>query len=268
MAEPMLSAAEAALVNELKTPGRALLKTAVSQLLMEKVLRLEQIDRRNWIGRQSKVQCFRIADPVAAARAPGYAQPLIGLIGASVAAKPDTGGNIEDFAKRAKQAFGQDFGKFRASVLDALAARGLVEMRAEKVLWLFPTKTPYLTAAGMSMKEALLTRLDDAEQRLPALIGSRPTEAAALIAGLGAMVLLLPNWRDQLPQLGTALRAAGVNHDTMPTSYDSFDDTAITTLGDSLDTLDSFDSGFDSASDSGSGGDGGDSGGDGGSGGD
>ena len=40
MAEPMLSAAEATLINELKTPGRALLKTAVSQLLMEKALRL------------------------------------------------------------------------------------------------------------------------------------------------------------------------------------------------------------------------------------
>jgi len=172
--------------------------------------------------------------------------------------------------------FGHDYGRYlRDEVAPELIRRNLLTRTDDKWLGLFPRITYERTASGEVMTLPL-RRLMTAIERLPGLIKSDPDQALRLARSAGALLILSPEARRQIPQLRKLFEQRGEDLlalSVLPIGGEERGDwEAVLELGDlalSFDAFGLFDS-LSSVSDFTSGGDSSssDGGGDGGGGGD
>jgi hypothetical protein len=277
--------------------GREAAKVSIMALLAERKLVIDKISEKKTFGGQRIVEKMRaVASP---AGQPAHVASLLSLIrGVQPAAVPDV-------VKAARKEYGADLGGFaKKFVGPSLVARGLLKETVEPFLLFFKRKRLAHTPAG-AMEKSRLEALMAQARDIPRFLDSDPAKAAAIAVALGGLVLLAPELRSYLGQIGDAMKVApppansssdsssgesgysyssssstsessaplepfapGATETLGAASFDwsSFDSASFETMSESMD---SFDSGFDSAS-SDSGGGGGDSGGggDGGGGGD
>ncbi len=249
-------------------PGEAL-KLTLKALVLQRALRIEERTRKALIGTSRS-----------SVLVPGGADPAGGTAGDRVfrALGPDPAGiPVDQAVARLRKAYGQAFAAFRDEVLlPRLVALGLMEARTEKVMFVFSRRRHHLTPAGQAEK-ARLDGLMSRAREVPSYLASNPAQAVAVLATLGASVLLVEELKPYFAQIGEAMRGLGAEAldlgaaglDGAPSSLAGADlggldlqslDLGSLDLG-ALDSLDADLGGFDASLDSSSGGD---SGGDGG----
>jgi hypothetical protein len=164
---PPLTPAEAlALLDPQQPQNRLALKLTLKDLVARRVLRVEQRPRAG-----GKTETYLFAGPAPAANLPPHAQVVHDLI-AQTRAMEGGVATMTYVAKTARTRFGPDLSGFGKNyVLPALVARGLLEVRQEKVLWLFPVTRIRHTPAGEQAKRELEATLE----RARALPASSPT---------------------------------------------------------------------------------------------
>ena len=284
-----LTAAEAlVLQNPHKAQGRAALKLTMMELLARRVLSLRPEEKRGLLGRTRKTEYLRL-DPNAArfAQYP-HVRAVVEVIAG--AGKPGTEPTMQEVVANARKTFGTDLARYQSAyVIPALEQRGLVEATRHKVLGVFPSTRYQRTTEGDVALQQLESNMDAARRIPPMLDNGNPQEIAALVAGLGASLLLVDELRPHYRRLSHTLRPGATNDggdasfvpaigtdggderelesqdgsSDVDTSFDAFDfgDMSFDSF-DALDTsLDAFDSSFDSSADSGGGDGGGDGGG-------
>lgn len=238
-----------ALLEPNAVKARDALKLTLMSLLAQGVLRFEEVVRKGLLGTKRRKVLVQAKRPdrldVPAAAALAAIGPL------------DDGKPMDEVVKRLRKAFGKDLSGFRTrQLLPALVRRGLIEPRSERFLLLFKRTRYHLTSAG-ERERARIEGLMDEARRIPSYLASDPAQALAIVAGLGAAVLLIPELRAHLDQLGAAM-GTGLDTDA---DFGDFDFSDLDSLDESLSEMDSS---FDSAADSGGGDGGSDSGGGGG----
>ena len=270
------------LLDTVKSTGREAVKVTLMSLLAQGVVAVVQIEKKRLIGTK-KIAAVRLAKPV-----PPDAPPHVAAMAEVVRVVESEGGGMDALAARAQKLFGAKLETFKTGhVIPALLGRGLVREEIVKTMVFFKRKTWPVTPAGQMEKNRLDRVIEDA-RRLPELLDTDKTQAAAIVLAAGGALLLLPELKPFYGQLA-ALRPppagggsgsddssghGGGDHGDAaaeatgfePGSFDvaNFDMDAFASLDGSMAT---FDSGFDSSfSDSDSGGS--DGGGDGGGSGD
>jgi hypothetical protein len=172
--------------------------------------------------------------------------------------------------------FGSDFRRFvHEEVAPALVRRDLLLRKDSKWLGLFPKISYERTPRGAAIN-APLDRLMSAVNQVPSLIESDPDEALKVALAAGALLVMSPPARRQLPALRKLLADRGEGYVPLTTTADISDDEGgeagnvldltemalsldIVTLFDSVEAAGDFTSGGDSSSsDGGDGGGGGD----------
>lgn len=294
-----LTAAEALVLQDpQKAQGRAALKLTMMELLARRALSLHQEEKRGLLGRTRTTEYLRLEPNAARFAQYAHVRAVVEVI--AEAGKPGTEPTMQQVVAHARKAFGTDLSRYQSGyVIPALGQRGLVEATRRNVLGIFPSTRYQRTAEGDAALHQLQANMDAARRIPPMLDTGNPQEIAALVAGLGASLLLVDELRPHYRRLSQMLRPGATNDggdasfmpalggdgeedrgpeqpDGLPdvdTSLDTFDvgDMSFASFDaldislDALDiSLDAFDSSFDASADSGGGGDGG--GGDGGGG--
>lgn len=270
-----LTAAEAlVLQNPQLAQGRAALKLTMMELLARRIVTMHHDERKGMFGRTQRTDYLEIA-PDATQRtrdAAAHVRSVVDMLWA--ADTKGQGATMTSVVAQARKTFGADLSSFQNKhVLPMLIERGLLESYQAKRLGIFNTTKYRHTTQGETVRQQLVGHLEQA-RALPSVIERDPAQAAALLATLGASVLLVDELKPFYSRLSQAMRPttgadsgdAYVSDDDDSSSFDSsdfgtfdsfdFDFNAFDTLDSSLDA---FDSSFDSSSDSGSdgGGDGG-----------
>ena len=249
-----LSAPEAFILMSLpRFNSRQALKLGSMGLLAQGILRIEQEDRPGRFRIRHITHLY--AAPIASGSLPSIARSLLGVVRAT---EPD--GLMKNVVKQSIRAYGGALLGFTQNfVIPSLVARGLAERRRLRLLGLIPLTRFYRTPTG----EAEKARLDDVmrdARSIPQYLDSDPAQAAALIAALGAAILLVEELRPHYAALAAAMRVheGGEGFDL---DIGEFDVGGIDFSAFDAGAFDSFDSGFsDAGGDSGDGGDGGSSG--------
>ncbi|HEU4325448.1 MAG TPA: hypothetical protein VFS21_20050 [Roseiflexaceae bacterium] len=262
---PPLTAAELLVLRDPnKAQGAAALKVTLMELLGQRALEL----RRDPGG---KAKDDRL---VPAPRAPGQSAlrppQVAALETVAMASSDGQGATIAQTVARARQSYGADMARFQDTyVIPPLLARGLVETRQEKRLWIFTVTRTHRTPAGeqaLAELETLLTRA----REIPGMLERDSGQALALALSLGGAVLLLDELRPHYAALSEEMRrtvaAGGAGGDSFLWVSSATD---IGGASDAFDGVSSLDSGWGAGGgDSGGwGGDAGSGGGDGGGGG-
>jgi hypothetical protein len=175
-----------------------------------------------------------------------------------------------------QKGFGYDLGRYvHDEVAPSLVKRELLIRKDGKWLGVLPKISYELTAGGAAIT-APLERLVAAVNQVPSLIERDPDEALKLAMKAGALLVMSPPARRQLPALRKLLQERGIGYvplSTMPGISDDegneaeksldLEDMGLSlgaeTLFDSIDAVGDFTSGGDSgSSDGGDGGSGGD----------
>lgn len=246
--------------------ARDALKITVLSLVAQGALRIEQRISKGMFNREKRQTVLNLA-PSAPAPSSG---PAGAVLEALAPIAPD-GEPMPGVVSRLQKRFGQDLSRFVTEcVRPALVARGLLEARREKTLWIIPVTRYRPTPAGEAEQSRLQGLMRQARE-IPDLLGRNPAQAAALFAALGASVLLIEELRPYLPQLAELMKSLSLEGALADMDFDfssSGDATGAFDMGgldvsalDSLDqSLADFDASFD-AGDSGGGDTGGDSGG-------
>ena len=239
-----------ALLEPNTVKAREALKLTLMSLLAQGALRFEEVVKKGMLGtKRQKV--------FTQAKRPDTLDAPAAAVLAAVNPLGD-GKTMGEVIKRLRKAFGRDFSGFRdKQLLPALLRKGLIETRPERVLLLFTRTRYHLTAAG-ERERARLEGLIEEARRIPSFLASDPAQAVAIVAGLGAAVLLVEELRPHFDQLGTAM-GPDVSAEF---GFSDFDLSGLDGLDESLSAMDAS---FDGAADSG-GGDGGADGGGGGGG--
>lgn len=114
-----------------------------------------------------------------------------------------------EFAKMLQQLqreYGHAYTKFKLKiVLPGLLRQGLLEPQQHKVMGLFNTIRYRHTAAGLAQKERLEHDMARAHQ-ISRLLKDDPTQVAALVASLGAAIILIPELRPYFGQINELMR--------------------------------------------------------------
>jgi hypothetical protein len=248
--------------------AREALKVTVLALVAQGVLRFEERVGKGLLGREKRSSVLNLAP--AAPTPPGPAAAVVETL-APIAPEGEA---MPQVVARLQRRFGPDLGRFvTEAVRPVLVSRGLLEPRREKLLWLIPVTRFRPTPAGESeqgrLRELMLQARD-----IPAFLDRDPVQAVALVAALGAAILLVPELRPHLAQLSSLMKdqsaldgfsdfgsgGSGSDH-AFGSGLDAFDLSAFDVLDQDLSA---FDASFDSVGDGG----GSDGGGDGGGGGD
>lgn len=108
-----------------------------------------------------------------------------------------------------QRSFGYSYGRFvHEHVAPALIARGLVERTDSKWLGLIPRIHYGRTGAGQALVRPL-QRLAAALEELPSLIDLDPDKAIALARSAGALLVISPRARKQIPRLRRLIERRG-----------------------------------------------------------
>ncbi|HEY0602096.1 MAG TPA: GPP34 family phosphoprotein, partial [Herpetosiphonaceae bacterium] len=236
------------------------------ELLARQLITLRHEEKRLSFGRTRKTDYLQLSPDAQTqvAGSPAF-QAALGVVAQARAKEADA--TIPLVVQQARKSFGTDLGKFQSEqIIPALIRRGLIEQYTKKRLGLFNTTRYRPTAAGEALRQEITGHLNQA-RTLPTLVDHDPATAAALIATLGATVLLVDELKPHYGRISQALNvsqggdsvfAGPFDHDDSDFDGFDFDFSAFDTLDS---TLDSFDSSFDSADFGGDSGDGGDGGG-------
>ncbi|HEX6293455.1 MAG TPA: hypothetical protein VFZ66_30015 [Herpetosiphonaceae bacterium] len=261
----LLTAAEAlVLQNPDRSQGRAALKLTLIELLARKLVTLRSEEKKGMLGRVHKTDYLHLSQE-AHERAPQGTHVRSVLEVLAAAGANGSGATMAQVVRHAQKAFGSDLAKFQsAQIIPTLISRGLIESYTAKRLGIFSTTRYRPTAVGASIQQQLAGSMAQA-RTLPTLIDHDPASAAALVAGLGSMVLLVDELKPHYARISQALRPAAADGADFeladPGNFDA-------SLGDSFDfdlsafdaldsSLDAFDSSFDAADSGSDGGDGG-----------
>lgn len=191
-------------------------------------------------------------------------------------------GTMDEFITVARAEYGTELSGFlKDVVIPSLMQRGLIEVRTGTLLFFIPRTRYFRTPMGEAMRQKIDNLMTEARE-IPDFLDKSPAQAAAVVASLGALVLIMPELRSHLSGIADAMRrrsnmdgtsgsysfgglasfSSGPATEEKPFEFGAFDAMGIETFNAGMDE---FDSSFDAAS---AGGDGGDGGGDGGGGGD
>ncbi len=262
---PPLTAAELLVLRDPnKAQGAAALKLALMELLGQRALEL----RRDPGG---KAKDDRLAPAPRAPGQPALRPPQVAALETVAAASSGgQGATIAQIVARARQSYGADMARFQDTyIIPALLARGLVETRREKWLWIFTVTRHRRTPAGEQALAELETLLARARE-IPGMLERDSGQALALALSLGGAVLLLDELRPHYAVLSEELRRTVASGSAGDNSFLWVAGAAdIGGASDAFDGISGLDSGWGAGGgDSGGwGGDGGGGGGDGGGGG-
>jgi len=229
--------------------GRDGLKLTLMALLMRGALRFMETEKKGLMGTKRRKVLVEAKRPERLDAPAAAVLAAIGPLG--------EGRTMDEAVKRLRKAFGKDLSGFREKqLLLSLVRRGLIEPRPESFLLLF-TRTRYHPTPAGERERARLAGLMEEARRIPSFITSDPAQALAIVAGLGAAVLLVEELRPHLQQLGQALGPQlGAEGDL------DFDFSEVEGIDEDLSAMDaSFDAAADSGGSDGGGGDGGGGGG-------
>jgi uncharacterized membrane protein YgcG len=252
-----LSAPEAYLLISLPLcdPSKAL-KLGFMGLVAQGVLVLETEDRRGLL-RTRHIPHLHVASGSTDALPPVAASLVRVVRGA------EPRGLIKDVLAQCHREYGRTLmGIMQDCLGPALVARGLAEPYRRRILGVFSVASFRRTPAGEAEKLRIQELMQDARS-IPSYLDRDPAQAAALVAALGAAILLVEELRPHYQALGLALRErdAGSSGDGGWTSGDfSGDFGGIGDFG-AIDfscfdggAFDSFDAGFDAGGGDGGGG--------------
>jgi hypothetical protein len=266
-----LTPAEALMVlHGPKTKPSEAIKVTLLSLFAQGVLRHVTLSKPGLFGRRE------VAGVVTTGIVPRPGGPHVDAIIEVARRNAAKGGNLDGLIDGLRQAFGSGFKRFLTDhVAPGLIARGLIRLRRRSFLGLALAPVVEWTPLGDAERARIAVQVERTPE-VQHLLRHDPSQAAALVLALGALIFLMPAL---LPLYGDIARVmnrptdGGGGDSSGGTDGASDDgrwwggDTEIDTAAlDSLGTaMVSFDAGFDAASDGGDGGDGG--GGDGGGGG-
>lgn len=208
----LLSPAESlVMLKPNRTPARESVKVTLLWLLAQGLLRIEETTEKKFLGTRKLVYVRpteRSAPPL-----PPHAASLMDEVRAAQA----TSGSMQDVVARARQAYGSNLQLFnKRFILPALASRGLVT--EDRFLLVFRSWRP--TRAGFAEQSRIRSNIDRA-RTIPALLGSRPAEAAAIALAIGPTILLVKELRPLYRQLSDAMRRHGTADDADPSGWAS-----------------------------------------------
>jgi hypothetical protein len=240
-----LSAPEAYLL--LSLPGcdtSKALKLGFMGLVAQGVLRLEIEDRPGLI-RTRHIPHLRVV-PHVPEMLPPVAASLVRVVRG---AEPQ--GLIKDVLAQCRREYGRTLlGVMRDCLGPALVARGLAEPYRRRILGIFSVASFARTPAGEAEKTRIQGLMQDARS-IPSYLDHDPSQAAALVAALGAAILLVEELRPHYQALGLALRDRDTGGYVDGTSWDATDPGSFGDFA-SIDfscfdagAFDSFDAGFD-----------------------
>ena len=259
-----LSAAEILVLLEPNTPPREAFKVTFKELVALGLVRLEKV---------AATSRFSVATTRLHLGSGAVSNPaLIDLLGHLRSAMRH-GPEMHRVLPRLQREYGTVYERFKGRhLLPRLVEGGLLEPQARKVLLVFNATQYRHTALGLRLKSQLEYDMGQARQlttQLSRQIPDNPAQTAALVASLGAAVILLPELWPHFGQLNELMRqqeddGSGAGSSFMYMSSSDTDDTRLEGgLGDLEQGFDNVDSGFDSSDSGGSdgGGDGGGGGG-------
>jgi hypothetical protein len=271
-----LSATEAYVLLQLPAwDARKALKLGFMGLLAQGVLRIETEDRPGLI-RTRHIQHLRVAADRPASLPP-VAASLVSMVRSA-----EPGGLIKDVVRQCQRTYQRTLAGFiRDYVGPALMARGLAEPSRRRVLGIFSFASFARTPAG-EIERIRLEGLMQEARSIPDFLDRDPAQAVAMIAALGAAILLVEELRPHYQALSQAMRPPdggasdggtyadgnwnsgdGLNDGGFGASLDfgGFDFGSIDLGAFDAGAFDSFDAGFSDAGGDGGGGDGGGDGG-------
>jgi uncharacterized membrane protein YgcG len=254
---PDLSPAEATVLLDLsRATGPEALKRTMLELVWLKCAAIEKAPRSGVLGKLGghTVTVSPGAHPERAATLAAHEQEVFRIVERVCANGPKS---LEDLNKEFRNSFGNDVSGYRNRiVLPSLTERGLVaEKRRGLMGWLGGPRYQ-TTEQGDQAIAALNARLNEA-RGVPALIAQDPARSAALLAGLGMLIFLVP---ELLPQY-RSLIAMGEGDTDLDFDFDDPDIPDMDTMSAMDDMGSSFDTGFSGSDAGGSDSGGGDSGG-------
>jgi len=175
------------------------LKLGLMGLIAQGALGIEQEERRG-VFRSRSVPHLHVSHGLPQ-DLPPVAASLVRVVGF---AEPD--GLMPDVVRQAVREYGRKFVDFvRKLVGPALVARGLAEPYQRWILGLFPVNSFRRTPAGDTEKARLQNLLREA-RAIPGYLDRDPAQAVALVAALGAAVLLAEELRPHYQAIGDAMR--------------------------------------------------------------
>ena len=198
---PLTPAEALALLDPQQPQNRLALKLTLKDLVARRVLRVEQ---RPGARPKDKPQTVLSAGPAPAADLAPHAHALRELVASAGGGSGEAA--MADVAKAARTRFGPDLSGFGKNyVVPALVARGLLEARQEKMLWLFPVTRLRHTPAGETAKRELEATLEQA-RALPNQFATNPLQAAGTALALGSTILLVDQLQPHYAEIAEARR--------------------------------------------------------------
>lgn len=197
-----LSAAELLLLLDLGTPPREVLKAGLKEL---RALRMIAVERHQpqtrWKWTAQKYLSFSSGEPPQNAvlrrlleqlrTASRHSQSLPVVL---KRLQDELGVNFEDFKQR--------------TILPSLVRQGLLEPHSRKILGLFTANAHRYTPEGVKLKVQLEQGMSQARQ-IVRLIKDDPAQVVALMASLGAALILMPKFWPHLTQINRLWREDG-----------------------------------------------------------
>lgn len=259
------------LLDPNKSQGKEAVKVSLMWLLAKKHLTASLEDRPGFWGQFLSKKTYLRTDGNVPADLPADLRAVRGLAMRA--------GAMDEFITAARAEYGTELNGFvQQIIIPSLMRRGLLEARTDTVLFVFPRTRYFRTPTGEASQQNIEKLMMQARE-IPDFLDRSPAQAAAVVASLGALVLIMPELRSHFSGIADAMRrrhttdssyvsdsSGGLSSSSSspatedkPFEFEAFDAAGFETFDASMSALDS---GFDAAS---SGGDGG--GGDGGGGG-
>ncbi len=242
MTNTPLSAAANLVLLEPASKGKDAMKAALKELIARRCVSLGSSQHRGLFGHQRSVVTLQVHHRVVVQDS-GLAELRRTLIDVSRSGK-----DLAQILRALQRHYGNGYAKYLDGfVMPALLRGGLMQWREATFLWVFKQRRAALTAQGQQRQRDLHQQMDRARMQA-GQGGSSPQEMAAMIASLGAAVILLPELWPQWRRLEQGLRVP-------PDGGDGFEFSA------ELEDFDRQCSDVDAAMDASDGGDGGGDGG-------
>ena len=184
-------------------------KLALRELVLRRVLRLEQLESSGLVGRRRPRSALHAGARYAAISAPALT-PLLALHGRSRQRRGLDGVLVEDFAREARREFTRSFaGYVNDHVYPALADRGLMRVEESKRLGALRRRMHVLTPEGQEAAAELDDWLRVGHERLEGWVRDSPERALAYAGGAGAAILLMPSLYPDFDRLGKNVLLGG-----------------------------------------------------------
>jgi hypothetical protein len=229
----------------LRDPRRAnannVLKVTLMSLVVWRVLRVDD-EVRSGVFAQKHIPHLRVDEPLKTPRR-AHETSIVELVNGS------GNGTMPEVVQQARKMYGNRLLSFLTEHLwPDLIRRGLLSTEKFRFLLFFTGIRPLLTTAGVVERDRVNAELARG-RTIPELLNSDPTQAAAVSARLGDLILLMPGMRLHYRALSDAMRAYGSESEVSSFSSDfglaSFNDSALDALTSSLSLIDT---GWDDAS--------------------